>query len=865
MAAPADPFAQLLEAHLAGTEIEVPPAYRGEFAQALAAHGALCQFLDETLIQDHDEVALPPDVSQEYDITRELGRGGMGVVFLARQRSLNRLVALKVLRLGERAAGSLLKRFQDEAQHLARLRHPHIVSIHEVGDTAGGPYFTMDFIDGEPLSTVLARGPLPPSQALAVFRQIAEAVQHAHRQGIVHRDLKPGNVLVDKSGHVFVTDFGLARNVAQESSITQTGELLGTPQYMSPEQARGDSAAVGEATDIHALGLLLFEMLTGRPAFAAMSPVEVLVKLLHEDPPALRSLDRRIPRDLETICLKLLGKSPAARYANVSAVLEDVRRYEAGEPLLARRTSVLALAMRWAARHWKLAATALVTAAVVAMVVPPLLDKSYEELVIWGDEELASGHPDVAAQVYARALRRATDAQRPALVNRIVHACRDMTDAQEAVGLALQVVELAPAASFGKHDYLVAQALVTRERLQSPSGTIDIWHTKPDPILKLIKSRLELALRGRLPADQQLVAEETLAAVQLALSAERAFPRVQPEYLHTLPTGSAAELKTQLADDSQPIWNRARAAIALGRLYERQFQRPEAVSSFRQAYELVRSVYPMYSGVKVAIGAKLSRVDAPDAEECRLVRQLVQDLRRLSPASLPEPRGELQFDVEGFELPETISLDFSLELCDPSVQDPHRGLPHHLPRLVPLRRDAPVRVQVLDGEYRLRYRGHHARWDREADDLARLIQVDTDDWPQRVTIQGDVVELPPVRLRLAQEVKLTSPLPGAHVDLNDAELVWDAVAGASRYRLTLMYTAETPSPTTTMFLAVETDQARLRLAELAEPDQARIRENLTTGRTAGWKVEALDERGRQVGVTLTEYRFLVTQELAKEK
>ncbi len=160
----------------------------------------------------------------------------------------------------------------------------------------------MDFIDGETLSSVISRGPLLPTRAVDVFKQIAAGVQHAHRHGIIHRDLKPGNVLLDHSGQVFVTDFGLARNISQDSNLTQSGELLGTPQYMSPEQARGQSSLVGEATDIHALGLLLFEMLSGRPAFGAKSPADVLVKLLNEDPPQLRSIDRRIPRDLETIC-----------------------------------------------------------------------------------------------------------------------------------------------------------------------------------------------------------------------------------------------------------------------------------------------------------------------------------------------------------------------------------------------------------------------------------------------------------------------------------------------------------------------------------------------------------------------------------
>ena len=171
----------------------------------------------------------------------------------------------------------MVKRFLGEAAHLARLRHPNIVSIHEVGDAHGEPYFTMDFINGEPLSSTIRRGPMTPTQAISIVKQVCLAVQHAHREGIIHRDLKPSNVLLDHEGTAFVTDFGLARDIKQSSDLTQSGELLGTPQYMSPEQARGQTSMVGESTDVHAIGLLLFEMLTGVAAFEAKSPADAVV------------------------------------------------------------------------------------------------------------------------------------------------------------------------------------------------------------------------------------------------------------------------------------------------------------------------------------------------------------------------------------------------------------------------------------------------------------------------------------------------------------------------------------------------------------------------------------------------------------
>src|SRR5262249_14726273 len=244
--------------------------------------------LDEVApLESH--VDRPPSLPGDYEIVRELGRGGMGVVYLANQKSLGRAVAVKVLRPGETTFGPLVKRFLEEARHLARLRHPNIVSIHEIGRADSEPYFTMDYVAGQPLSALLARGGtgmskpgpaaetcadedaapaarasharLAPTQALAILKQAAAGVQHAHEHGIIHRDLKPGNILVDASGQAHVTDFGLARDRAHSSKLTGSGEILGTPAYMAPEQARGQKELIGEATDVHALGVILYEML----------------------------------------------------------------------------------------------------------------------------------------------------------------------------------------------------------------------------------------------------------------------------------------------------------------------------------------------------------------------------------------------------------------------------------------------------------------------------------------------------------------------------------------------------------------------------------------------------------------------------
>lgn len=858
----------LVAAHLDGEAPQVPVSLQSEFARAIAAHEALRGLIHETATcaADDSDERRPPDLSNEYEIEREIGRGGMGVVYLVYQRSLNRAVALKVLRPGEQTFGPLVKRFLGEAKHLARLRHPNIVSIHEIGDAHGEPYFTMDFIDGEPLSAEVRRGPMSPTQAVAILKQVGKAVQHAHRQGIIHRDLKPSNVLIDHEGTAVVTDFGLARDVSKSSDLTQTGELLGTPQYMSPEQARGQSSLVGESTDIHALGLLLFEMLTGRAAFASSSPADVLVRLLNEDPPPLRSLDRRIPRDLETICQKALQKSPAARYSSVSALLEDIRRFEAGEPLVARRPSVVRRMARLVQRHWKIAttvaSTVVVTAVLAVLIAAPLFDKSFDELIAWGDEELARGNPNVAAQVYLRALHNATESEKLLSVDRIVKTCHSLDDPKAVVELAMQIIDVAPAKSFGRHDYLVAQALVSREYTRDNLGLVDVWDAKLEPVLQLVKTRLELALAGGLPEDQKLEAEQILTNVNLAIS-DGSYPvRYQPDYLHTMPPGDAAELQEILSNETTDPWSRGRAGIALGQLHEKERRRAEAITAYRQAYDLVRSVYPMYSGVKVSRGSG-SLVNTPDAEECQLVRRLVDRLQQLDPPSIPQPKGRVEFEVVGYEFPATVHIALELKLGDPSIKNPNQGLPHNLPRLIPLQQSQVVGATVLDGTYRLhQQRSYHTRWDKVSDKIGRLLQVDTSDWPDEIEVRGHVVKLPPVRIRLAEAIELQSPASGEAVNLPDAELRWTALPNAKSYQVHLSVRKELPQPMSSMFLALDVDSARLKFVDIEDKYKRLVCENLVAGSTGAWRVDAYDAAGKCIGKALEERLFLVATQLS---
>jgi serine/threonine-protein kinase len=271
-----------------------------------------------------------------YEVQGELGRGGVGVVYRARHLRLNRPVALKMLLVGPYARPEERERFLREAQALAALVHPNVVQVHEVGDLGGLPYFTMEFVEGGSLAGKLAGTRLPTREAAALVATLAEAVQAAHDRGIVHRDLKPANVLLTPAGAPKIGDFGLARRLDGGSGATLTGTALGTPSYMAPEQAKGETRAIGPAVDIYALGVILYELLTGRPPFRAETPTETVRQVLSEEPVPPSRLNASVPRDLETICLKCLHKEPHLRYASASALAEDLHHFLRGEAITAR-------------------------------------------------------------------------------------------------------------------------------------------------------------------------------------------------------------------------------------------------------------------------------------------------------------------------------------------------------------------------------------------------------------------------------------------------------------------------------------------------------------------------------------------------
>jgi serine/threonine protein kinase len=262
----------------------------------------------------------------DYELLEEIARGGMGVVYKARQVSLNRIVAVKMILAGQLASAADVQRFRAEAESAARLQHPNIVAIHEIGQHEGQHYFSMDYVQGQNLAEFVGQKPLPPKQAAKYLKTIAEAIHYAHEHGILHRDLKPSNILIDQSGAPRVTDFGLAKQMKGDSDLTVSGQVLGSPNFMPPEQAAGKRGQVGPHSDVYALGAILFYLLTARPPFAAESMTETLQQVVNSDPPLPRLLNAAVPRDLETICRKCMEKEPAGRNRSPKELADERAR-----------------------------------------------------------------------------------------------------------------------------------------------------------------------------------------------------------------------------------------------------------------------------------------------------------------------------------------------------------------------------------------------------------------------------------------------------------------------------------------------------------------------------------------------------------
>jgi serine/threonine protein kinase/Tfp pilus assembly protein PilF len=305
----------------------------------------------------------------DYELLQEIGRGGQGVVYRARQKSLNRIVALKVIGLAHWATEAHVRRFRLEAEAAASLNHPCIVPIYEVGERDGACYFSMGLVDGGQLDAVAKRDPMPIRHAAELIAKLARTVSYAHEHGILHRDIKPGNILLDTKGEPHLTDFGLARLVETESTVTRTMEVLGTPSYMAPEQAVGNNERVSSATDIYGLGAVLYQLLTGHPPFAGGTTFETVRLVLETEPRQPRLLNPKVDRDLATICLKCLEKDPQRRYSSALALAEDLERWLKHEPIRARRTGIFTCGRKWVRRNPSSALLVVVLAAAIGAMI----------------------------------------------------------------------------------------------------------------------------------------------------------------------------------------------------------------------------------------------------------------------------------------------------------------------------------------------------------------------------------------------------------------------------------------------------------------------------------------------------------------
>jgi serine/threonine-protein kinase len=374
-----------------------------------------CQDTNPASTQFSLDASVPERASSElplvtgYLMLRVLGRGGMGVVYLAQQKGLGRLVALKMVLAGAHASSKRLARFEIEAQAVAHLQHPNIVQIYEIGSHEGLPYFSLEYLDGGNLADKIAGMPQPPREAAQTVEVLARAMAYAHQNGIIHRDLKPVNVLLTKDGQPKITDFGLAKRLEEKSSQTHSGDILGTPCYVAPEQASGNIKAMGPLVDVYALGAILYELLTGRPPFLGSTILETLEQVRSQEPVPPSHLQPRLPVDLETICLKCLEKDPPKRYASAEVLAEDLRRFLVGEPILARPVGSLERLWRWCKRNPRVAS---LSAAVLALLVLVTVGSVVAAIQINFQKQSAEEARDLAdksAEEAQRARQRADD------------------------------------------------------------------------------------------------------------------------------------------------------------------------------------------------------------------------------------------------------------------------------------------------------------------------------------------------------------------------------------------------------------------------------------------------------------------------
>jgi tRNA A-37 threonylcarbamoyl transferase component Bud32 len=421
----------------------------------------------------------------DYELLDELARGGMGVVYKARHEKLGRSVALKMIKAGELASRSEVVRFQAEAEAAARLEHPNIVPIYDVGEYTGQPFYSMRFYDGGNLASALPALRKNPQAAARLLATVARAVHHAHQHGILHRDIKPANILLDAEGQPHVTDFGLAKRFEGDSRLTQSGAVMGTPSYIPPEQASGKRGQVSTASDVYSLGAILYEALTGRPPFQAETVAETLVQVLEHEADRPTAIDPRIDRDLETICLKCLQKEPGERYHSAAALADDVDRWLRGDPIEARPATPLERMRKWARRRPAIVALLGLVAGITLV--------SFVTVVSLWREAVRQQH--LARTEATRAMQQAAIAEQQTLLAR--HETRKRVEAEQIANVGLEALGSLAKTTARARD--VIQNLWSAGNLQSIGQALIAYHEQqgrfPDAVIEGADGRPLLSWR----------------------------------------------------------------------------------------------------------------------------------------------------------------------------------------------------------------------------------------------------------------------------------------------------------------------------------------------------------------------------------
>lgn len=446
-----------------------------------------------------------------YRVVREIARGGMGIVYQATDTQLGRNVAIKMIRGDYVVDRSIVERFTTEAKAVAKLDHPNIVPVYDFGEFEGQPFFAMAYVDGESLADRVSRdGPLPPTTAAKMMIDIIAAVQHAHDRGVIHRDIKPQNILIQESGKVQVTDFGLAKFQDTNSTLTRNGQILGTPAYMPPEQAVGDSSSFGERADIYSLGATLYYLLTARPPFQAAGLNEILRQVIDVEPIRLRQLDPSLPKDLETICLKCLAKDPQHRYPTAVAMGDDLRRWLNGEPILAKRSGIARKVWMWCRR--KPVAAGFTATAVLATILG-IMTMLERERRVFVESEVASKKAAVLAQA-----EEILDNGRELLISEDYEAAR--AERQKLLGmeaeLSGQTAIIPRIQAFARELDAIRDFEIARvRRCGMPSCKFDYVNFSPVQILENLEldfaTQTALDLSGRIAKTD--IQEEIIAAL----------------------------------------------------------------------------------------------------------------------------------------------------------------------------------------------------------------------------------------------------------------------------------------------------------------------------------------------------------------